>query len=102
MRVALDNAAAFLRMPPREWVECFLGVDLSIDVMGAGKLPLVKQMTFGEVAMEQNWAGSDAVLGRCVSYWPEGSLAISSKWVKGLAWAKRNGWRQALGRMLQG
>ena len=100
--VALENSEDFLRAPPRNWVECFLGVDLSIDVMGSGRVPLVKRMNLREMAMEQNWAGSDAVLGRCVSYWPEGSLAISGKWVKALAWAKRHGWRKAVGRALQG
>lgn len=101
-RVALDNAAGFLRAPPRELMRCLENVNLRIDVMGAGRVPLIKRMNIRDVMMEQNWAGSAAVLGRCTSYWPEGSLAISGKWVKALAWAKRHGWKRALGRALQG
>ena len=101
-RVALDNAAGFLRAPPRELMRCLENVNLRIDVMGAGRVPLIKRMNIRDVMMEQNWAGSAAVLGRCTSYWPEGSLAISGKWVKALAWAKRHGWKWVLGRTLQG
>ena len=83
-------------------MSCFDNIDLRIDVMGAGKVPLVKRMSLREVVREQNWAGSEVLLGRCVSYWPEGSLAISGKWVKALALAKRHGWKWVLGRTLQG
>lgn len=100
--VALYNNMFFLCAPPRALMGCFENIDLRIDVMGAGKVPLVKRMSLRDVAREQNWAGSDAVLGRCVSYWPEGSLAISGKWIKALVWAKRHGWKWVLGRALQG
>ncbi len=101
-RLSLENTAIFLRFPCAEWVQCFLGIDVSADLMGASRLPMIKRMSLREVAREQNWAGSDAVLGRCVSYWPEGSLAISGKWIKALVWAKRHGWKWVLGRALQG
>lgn len=101
-RLSLENTAIFLRFPCAEWVQCFWGIDVSADLMGASRLPMIKRMSLREVAREQNWAGSDAVLGRCVSYWPEGSLAVSGKWVRALAWAKRHGWKWVLGRTLQG
>jgi hypothetical protein len=63
---------------------------------------MIKRMSLREVAREQNWAGSEVLLGASCGGWPEGLLAISGKWVKALAWAKRHGWKWVLGRTLQG
>ena len=101
-RIALANAAGFLQAPPREWMRCIENLDLHMGVIEGGGIPLVKRLSLRDVAREQNWAGSAAALGRCSSYWPEGSLAVSGKWIKALVWAKRYGWKWALGRALQG
>lgn len=101
-RVALVNVAGFLRAPLREWVRCFENVNLHLGVTEGGSIPLVKRLSLRDVAREQNWAGSSAVFGRCSSYWPEGSLVVSGRWIKALVWAKRHGWKWALGRALQG
>ena len=101
-RVAIQNAASFCQRPPREWVEPLLNQHIAYDVAGAGKLPLAKRLALREIANNRNPLLHDGQLNRYASYWPEGSLAVSSRLVRALALLNAQGWRRFAARVLGG
>ena len=101
-RVAIQNAASICQSPPREWVEPLLNQHIAYDVAGAGKLPLAKRLALREIANNRNPLLHDGQLNQYASYWPEGSLAVSSRLVRALALLNAQGWRRFAARVLGG